>query len=204
MTVRLHLGWRAAGIVLAAGIVAAGCATAQSRPSTPTIAKALVVPRVVDPQNRAIAERAADLFATAMRSAQPVVSAAELAQSAAVEGTASWTLPLLARIAEGGHPNAEEAAELVRTFMVTELFVLDVTTYDQVWGKYAKFTRVGIAVRAVDLPTGRTRYAHRDTEVEDDRGRAFENATEAAVWDIARAFGGGRFSAMDVWRYWRR
>jgi hypothetical protein len=89
---------------------------------------------------------------------------------------------------------------------VTGLVVTEVTTYEQVWGKYSKFTRVGVEARAFDVAGGGVVWRlQRGVEVEDLRGRAFEYATESAVSSLLAAiYPGTAVSVVDLWRVWRR
>ena len=91
-------------------------------------------------------------------------------------------------------------------FGIRTLVATDVTENDQVWGKYAKFTRAGVDAQAFDLASDRVIWRlRRDTEVEDMRGRAFRFAMEQATRELAAAICPRRsFSLVDAWRYWRR
>jgi hypothetical protein len=112
---------------------------------------------------------------------------------------------LAQRLSTGGFPTMDDRVELLR-FAVTGLIVTEVTMYDQVWGKYAKFTRVGIEARAYDVIAGAVVWrVHRGVEVEDLRGRAFDRGIESAVNSLLAAIAPGTaYSALDLWREWRR
>jgi len=77
-------------------------------------------------------------------------------------------------------------AESVRT-----LVVLEVQIFDQVWAQGGKRTRVGLAARGRDLASGDSTWrAFTTPEVEDEPGRGFQLATEAAVSALARVING--------------
>jgi hypothetical protein len=86
------------------------------------------------------------------------------------------------------------------------LVAVELTTYDQVWGKYGKFTRVGVAAHVFDTAAATpVLTVYRDLEIEDKRGRAFRYALERVVGDIAAEIGAPRpVSIVDTWRFWRR
>jgi hypothetical protein len=193
-------------LVLALG----GCATGPLRPrpgSAPsgTPGRLLVIAREAAPENRGIPTRATALFAEGLRPVGEVWSTDDLLREAAVLGTAAWAVRLVERLSVGGWPTVDDRIELLR-FGLTGLVTIEVTEYDQVWGKYAKFTRVGVEAQAFDVAGGALMWRiHRGTEVEDVRGRAFERALEGAVGDLVAAIQpGGRVSAVDLWRWWRR
>jgi hypothetical protein len=167
--------------------------------------RVLVVARQAAPENRGIADRAAELMAQGLRPAGEVWTADELVREAAATGSAPWALALVQRLALGGFPTVDDRSELLR-FAVTGLIVTEVTTYDQVWGKYAKFTRVGVEARAFDVIAGGVVWRlHRGVEVEDLRGRAFEHGIESAVQSLLAAVSPGTaFSVVNLWRVWRR
>ena len=77
-------------------------------------------------------------------------------------------------------------AESVRT-----LIFLEVQIFDQVWGQGGKRTRVGLAARGRDLSNGEAVWrAFTTPEVEDEPGRGFQLATEAALSALARVING--------------
>jgi hypothetical protein len=167
--------------------------------------RVLVVARQASPENRGIADRGAELVAQGLRPAGEVWEAPELLREAAVAGATPWALSLVQRLSVGGFPTMDDRVDLLK-FAVTGLIVTEVTMYDQVWGKYAKFTRVGIEARAFDVIAGATVWrVHRGVEVEDLRGRAFDRGIETAVDSLLAAIAPGTaYSAMDLWRVWRR
>jgi hypothetical protein len=167
--------------------------------------RVLVMARQASPENRGIADRGAELVAQGLRPAGEVWDVAELVREATAAGAAPWALSLVQRLATGGFPTMDDRVELLK-FAVTGLIVTEVTMYDQVWGKYAKFTRVGIEARAFDVIAGAVVWrVHRGAEVEDLRGRAFDRGLESAVDSLLAAVAPGTaYSAMDLWRAWRR
>ena len=198
----------AAPLVFAVLLLAACAHTNAPAPGVPaalSTGRLLVVPRVADVNNRAVAERAADLLAAALGKGSNVVSRQRfLTETRAGAGT--WAGPTLDRLERGPWPTAEEAESLARQLGIGALVTTGVSTYDQVWGKYAKFTRVAIDVDAFDLRAGNVVWRMRGrSEVEDMRGRAFEAAMQQAVGQVASAIHPSRdISLIDLWRSWRR
>ena len=199
-----------AGALGLAMVMVAACAPAAVvvRPGGGAAAlpgRVLVVARQTDPANRGIGARAAELMAQGLRPAGEVWSAEDLLGEAAAAGATASTLALLARLSAGGWPSMDERLELLR-FAVTGVIATDVTAYEQVWGKYAKFTRVGVEARAFDVAAGGVVWRlHRAVEIEATRGRAFEQAVEHAVGGlVAAVMPGTTYSAIDLWRVWRR
>jgi hypothetical protein len=167
--------------------------------------RVLVVARTAATENRGIADRGAELMAQGLRPAGEVWEADELLREATAAGATPWALSLVQRLGVGGFPTMDDRVELLK-FAVTGLIVTDVTMYDQVWGKYAKFTRVGMEARAFDVIAGAVVWrVHRGVEVEDLRGRAFDRAIESAVNDLLAAIAPGTpYSVVELWRTWRR
>ena len=96
---------------------------------------------------------------------------------------------------------------MAERFDVRTLIATDLNEYDQVWGKYAKFTRAGVDAQATDLGSDRVLWRiHGDTDVEDMRGRAFRYAMEQAVQQLAGSICPklNSFSFANLWRSWRR
>jgi hypothetical protein len=197
-------------LLVLAVIVVAGCA-APMRPrpgSVPSGAtgRLLVIARHPGPENRGIATRAGELFAHGLRPIGEVWSADDLVREAAASANPAWALRLVERLSVGGWPTADDRIELLR-FGLTGLVTIEVTEYDQVWGKFAKFTRASVEAQAFDVASGSLMWrVHRSSEVEDLRGRAFERALEVAINDLLSSIqpGGGRVSAVELWRWWRR
>jgi hypothetical protein len=194
--------------VLAAGLVQ-GCALLPvmgDPPLKPPVQRVLLVARASMPENRPIAENAAELLAAALRESGSALEPRDFLREAATNGTALWGPRLVERVQRGGWPTPEEGGELLGRFGISTVLAVEVTAYDQVWGKYAKFTRVGVQVQAFHVPTGTVIWrVHRDTEVEDKRGRAFRYALEQVVAELVSAIDPQvRFSLVDAWRSWRR
>jgi hypothetical protein len=201
---------RRVGLALLAAATLAACSqpALMPRPGTGLATvpgRVLVVARQPTVENRATADRASELMAQGLRPAGEVWVADELVREAAAAGAAPWALAFIQRLALGGWPTLDDRTELLK-FAVTGLIVTEVTMYDQVWGKYAKFTRVGVEARAFDVIAGGVVWRlHRGVEVEDLRGRAFEHGIESAVKTVlAAVYPGTAFSVMDLWRTWRR
>lgn len=196
------------GLGLAAVLVFGGCmlaGTTRGHTSLPP-GRVLVVSRSIGAQDRAVAESAADLLAGGLQESTEAIRVRDFLREAGTLGALVWAPRLVALVEGGGWPTPEEAGELSTRFRVATLVTVEVTSYDQVWGKYAKFTRVGVGVTAFHVASGAVLWRlHSDAEVEDKRGRAFQYATEQAVADLVDAIDPRwRFSFVDAWRYWRR
>ena len=197
--------------LLMLALVVAGCVAVPLRPrpgAAPSGAtgRLLVIARQPAAENRGIATRAGELVAHGLRPIGEVWSADDLVREAAVAGNPAWAVRLVERLSVGGWPTPDDRLDLLR-FALTGLVAVEVTEYDQVWGKYAKFTRVSVEAQAFDVTNGSLMWRiHRGSEVEDVRGRAFERALESAVNDLVASIqpGGGRVTALDFWRWWRR
>jgi hypothetical protein len=196
-------------LLLAAALLP-GCGPAWRRAEGPAAergpaGRVLVFARVPSEDNRAVAERAADMLAGALRESRDLVVPRELQSAAVLAGLGPW--PRLAeRLERGGWPTAEERGVLRDRFGIRTLVATEVTAYEQVWGKYAKFTRVGVEAQAFDVASAGIQWRLRgDAEVEDMRGRAFQYAMERAVRELTDAIEPQwNFSLTDAWRYWRR
>lgn len=199
---------RALLIVALGGVIAAGCSPLWSGRAGASLppGRALVVARSSTVENRAVVESAADLVAGSLKDSTDAIGVRELFREAGAFGVATWAPQLVDRIQRGGWPTPEEGGELLGRLKVATLLAVEVTTYDQVWGKYAKFTRVGVSVTAFHVPAGAVIWRlHSDAEVEDKRGRAFQYAMEQAVADVIGAIDPRwRFSVAEAWRSWRR
>jgi hypothetical protein len=195
-------------VLAAAGVAATGCSplwSARAGASLPP-GRTLVVARPATVENRAVVESAAELVTTALRNSTEAIGVRDLFREAGAAGAAVWAPQLVDRIQRGGWPTPEEGGELLGRFRVSTLVAVEVTSYDQVWGKYAKFTRVGVGLTAFHIPAGAVIWRlHSDAEVEDKRGRAFQYAMEQAVTDVVEAIDPRwRFSLAEAWRSWRR
>ena len=199
---------RALLIVALGAVVAAGCSPLWSGRSGASLppGRTLVIARPSAPESRTVTESAAELVLGSLRDTTDAIGARELIREAGAFGGALWAPQVVERVERGGWPTPEESGELLGRFKVATLVAVEVTAYDQVWGKYAKFTRVGVGVTAYHLPAGAVIWRlHSDAEVEDKRGRAFQYAMEQAVADVVEAIDPRwRFSLAEAWRSWRR
>jgi hypothetical protein len=205
---------RAAAVLLA--VLLAGCATLPMRGRTATAptplpsGRILVVARFPADENRPIAESAETLLLRSLRGVGEAVGSEQWLRHATAAG--AWTPA--ARIVEvlrlGASPVAEDLAISLEQLGVNSVIVIDVPTFEQVWGRRAKFTRVAVEAEAFQLAqrvsTWRVRGA---VEVEERRGRAFQYALEEAVRVIADGLGRqpGRTTLQefqDIWRDLRR
>jgi hypothetical protein len=202
---------RVAGALLLV-LAVAGCATSRTARKAPDGAclppgRGLVVARVLSEENRATVDTAADLLVNALREAAPVIGVRELVGEAGSTGLGPWATATSGRLERGARLTREDGRVLAEQFDVRTLVVLELTEYEQVWGKYGKFTRAGVDAQAFDLALDRTLWRlHGDTEVEEMRGRAFRFAMEQAVHGLAQAIcpRPRSFSLTDTWRSWRR
>lgn len=168
--------------------------------------RVLVFPRVAEEQNRSVAEAAADLLAASLRESGDIVTVRQLLHEAAVVTPELWAPLLFGRLQRGGWLNREEATLLLEKFNITTLVATEITTYDQVWAKHAKFTRVSVEAQAYSTTAAVVLWRTRgETELEDKRGRAFQLAMEDAIGAIAQAVTPrSEFSIAGMWRSWRR
>ena len=193
---------------LVSAVLLAACARPISAPAVPrplAAGQILVVPCAVEERHRAVAERAADLLVAALGPGAHVLARRGLlAETSRDLGTKAGQA--LDRVERGGWPTPEEAESLTRELGSGVLLTTRVSSYDQVWGKYGKFTRVAVDVDVFDLRAGHVIWRMRGwSEVEDERGRAFGHAMEQAVGDVAAAIRPSRgYSLIDIWRSWRR
>lgn len=167
---------------------------------------ALVFARVGSEDNRAIAESAAEMLAGALRESSDVVTVREVLPAAAAAGLGGWAPRVVERLQRGSWPATDEQRVLEERFGIRTLVAVDVVAYEQVWGKYAKFTRAGVEAQGFDVASGAVQWKLRgEAEVEDMRGRAFQYAIEQAVGELADAIHPRwKFSLNNAWRYWRR
>ncbi len=196
-----------AAALTALALVFSGCApsAAALRERMPP-GRILVVPRVDSLEQAPIAELAADLLVEGLRGTAAVLGVRDFRREADVAAAPLWAPRLVGRIAGGGWPTPEEGVGLSERFGIAAVIAVDVTAYDQVWGKFGKFTRVGVDTEAFDVLRGGVVWKlHRDVELEDKRGRAFRLAMEEAMGDLTGAIDPRwRLSLLDVWRSWRR
>jgi hypothetical protein len=184
--------WLSAG-PLALALVVGGCAlpwphvtAPPPRPRAPAVT--LVVGHVVAEPDRPVAEAVAALVAEALRRERDVETRAEFQARAAALGRAAWAEPVLARLEAGAWPDALERDVLHHTLGVSTVLLVRVTRFEQVWGRYAKFTRAAVEVDLFELPVGGvTARVRREVEVERRRGRAFRYVLERAAEEVAAA-----------------
>jgi hypothetical protein len=198
---------RAAVVVALVLVALSGCA---GRGGAPGLGlpngRVLVFPRITEIHNRQVAEAAADQLATALRGAGEVLTVRQFLNEAAVVTPEPWPSRLLGRLASGGWLNPEEATVLLEKFNVTTLVATEVVTYDQVWARYAKLTRVSVEAQAYSTTAAVVLWRARgEHEIEDKRGRAFQLAMEDAIGAIAHAVAPRPgVSLTGLWRAWRR
>jgi hypothetical protein len=188
-----------------------GCATVAAESRRPparrmTSDRVLIVPRAVAVENRPIAEQAASLMAHALRDSIDTVDPRQFQRESEPLGTAVWSTRLLERLERGGWPSHEEGEVLRSRHTIYAVMALEVTAFDQVWGRYGKFTRVGIVARMVDAATGTMLVdRHRELEIDEMRGRSFQFGMEQVVAELASTIDPrSGFSAANAWRFWRR
>jgi hypothetical protein len=183
-----------------------GCASGGPEPNRLGTARRLVLARVSSEENRPTAEAAAGLLLNAVRDAGSIVGAKDFMAEARGLGLGFWAAGMLDRIQTVGWPTPEEGRVLREAFGITTLVMTEVTAFDQVWGKYAKFTRVGVEASVYDIRSEKVLgRVGKDVEVEEMRGRAFQYALEQSVQDLGDAlYPRTTFSMVNVWRYWRR
>ena len=204
MTSRRLAAWLLMGAALT------GCVTARSaKPPEESClpeGRNAILARVNDEENRPTAEEAAELLVNALRDSAHVVGMREILTEATTGGLGPWTSGVLARLQRGGRLTLEEGRSLWEQFGITTLIATDLTEYEQVWGKYAKFTRARLDAQAFDLTGNRILWRMRgDSEVEDSRGRSFRIAMEQAVQQLADSICPTQhFSLINAWRYFRR
>lgn len=202
---------RGALVTLALALALQGCAALAVESRRPPARRTgttriLVVPRAATVENRPIADQAASLMAHALRDSVDTLDPRQLLRESEPLGSAPWTARLLERLESGGAPSLEEGAMLHERHTIAAMLAVEVTAYDQVWGRFAKFTRVGLVVRMIDVASGRVLVdRHRELEVDQMRGRAFQYGMERVVAELAASIDPrSGFSAINAWRYWRR
>ncbi len=84
-----------------------------------------------------------------------------------------------------------ETAAWLQAVQVKAVIFLETEIYDQVWGMQGKRTRIAMKARGYDLLVGEDLWqAFVTPEVDDEPGRGFQIATDAAVAGLARAISG--------------
>src|SRR5262249_47216639 len=150
------------------------------------------------------AEQAAAAMARALRGRSDAVLAAELVRAAASPAAANELAAIVERLERGAESSGFGGAPPARLGGGPLLAVV-VPTYEHVWGRYSKFTRVSVAVRIGRLGETPGPRLVRGVEIEDQPGRAFQSALEAAIDEVLAALDGRhRPSLVETWRYWRR
>lgn len=205
---------RVATLVVA--VLLAGCATLPSRgrvASAPTplpAGRVLVVARFPPDDNRPIAESAEALLLRSLRGAGETVGTDQWLRHAAAAGAWLPASRAIEALRLGGSPVAEETAPALEQLGVNGVIVVDVTTFEQVWGRRAKFTRVAVEAEAFQLADRRSAWRVRGAvEVEERRGRAFQYALEEAVRVIVDGMRAQPTRTVlqevqDIWRDLRR
>jgi hypothetical protein len=197
-------------LVLAAAV--GGCAsgrTARITPDGPCLpaGRSLVMARVASEDNRAIGEAAAEQLVNALRGVAHVSTVREFSAEASTLGLAPWAADAVSRLERGGRLTREEGQVFWDRFGIGALVIADVAVYEQVWGKYGKFTRAGLDAQAVDLVADRMLWRRNGVaEVEDKRGRAFQVVLDRAVQGLADSICPmpKSFSVVEAWRNRRR
>lgn len=84
-----------------------------------------------------------------------------------------------------------DTAAWLQAAQVKAVIFLETEIYDQIWGPQGKRTRVAMMARGHDLLVGEDLWrAFVTPEVDDEPGRGFQIATDAAVAGLARAISG--------------
>ena len=197
--------------LLALVLFVSGCAftAAESRrrpAARATSDRLLIIARAVSVENRPIADQAAALMGYALRDSIDVLEPRQLFREGEVQGAGVTIGRMLERLEQAGWPTAEEGELLQSRYGVAAVLTLEVTTYDQVWGRYGKFTRVGIVARMAQITTGKLMVdLHRELEVDEMRGRAFQFGLESVVGELASSIDHrSGISVVNAWRYFRR
>jgi hypothetical protein len=168
--------------------------------------RVLVVARFPATENYPIADAAEALVLRTLRSAGDVIGSESWLREATAAGAWLPAARLLDLLRAGGSPVAEEIAVLLEPLAVQGVILVDVPTYEQVWGRYGKFTRVTVEVEAYQVTTRASLWRARGAvEVEDRRGRAFQYALEEAVRTAVGAMHPSpRPALVEFWRDLRR
>lgn len=202
---------RAAPSALLALLILGGCvAVPGSRPGGAfgplPAGRALVVARVDAEANRPIVEAAEDLTVRALRGVGDVVGAQSVLAAAGAEGLGPVAAGALAQLRQGAWPLGPEVVDALDRLDVWTVIVVEVPVWEQVWGRYSKFTRVGVELHAFHLPARQPLWRTRgQVEVESKRGRAFQFALEEAVREaVAGLRPEPALSLGGLWRAWRR
>jgi hypothetical protein len=210
MSPRRAEGFRAL-VASTLALTLAGCSLALPKPSPPAAYKlppgrVLVVARAANVENKPTAEMTAEMLLNTLRGCSDAMSPRDLQAAAGPLGLGEWASGLSERLQRTGWPSPDEDRLLGQHFGIRTVVSTEITSYEQVWGKYAKFTRTGIEARGYDTGSSRPLWRLQGSaEVEDMAGRAFQHATEQAVQDLSDALCPRHtFSLNDLWRSWRR
>jgi hypothetical protein len=176
-------------------LLAGGCAMIGTRPVYQTLTstseghRVLVVGLERDLFNRAPADSLARELAWALaQRGRPAIELAAFADTLEARDR-PLPLPLVEKLGRGVVD--PEAAERLRQDGVRLVIFLEVQVYEQVWSLNGKRSRVGLAAHGRDLADGAPVWrAYTTPEVDDDPGRGFQLATEAAVDALARVISG--------------
>ena len=91
----------------------------------------------------------------------------------------------------GGAPPADLVARLADTSGVGQVLLVDVFQHEQVWGREARVTRVGVVARLIRLADGHTLWEGRcSPEVVGARGSGVEATEERAARELVRLLQG--------------
>lgn len=205
--------WALAALLAASAALSAGCGLvlpgrAVSEEYRLPAGRVLVVARAPGEGNEAVALDAERLLVRRLRSTggADVVGSERLVAEVAATPLVTAGAATVEAIRLGAHPLAPEHAAVLAPLAVAGVLVVTVDTWEQVWGKYGKFTRVGVEAVAYDLPKASALWRVRGAvDLEGKRGRAFQYALEDAVGMVADGIQprpGPRVS--DLWRAWRR
>jgi hypothetical protein len=171
--------------------------------------RVLVVARFPADDNRPIAEAAEDLLLRALRGAGDAVGGEQWLRHAVAVGAWWPAARLVDSLRRGASPVVEDNAVALEHLGVNGVIVVDVPTYEQVWGRHAKFTRVSVEAEAFQLAPRTSLWRVRGAvEVEEHRGRAFQYGLEQAVRVIADGIRQPPRTMLgdiqDIWRDWKR
>jgi hypothetical protein len=204
-------GARLAALALLA-LLGAGCAPAYTTVTAVDgkclpAGRILVVAKLVTDENRANAETVADLLVAGLQGQGQVIGVRQFRDEANASGLGVLAATLSDRLQRGGGLTLEEGRTLAERFDIRTIVTTELREYDQVWGKYAKFTRAAVGAQAVEVGSDQVIWRLRsDTEVEAMRGRAFRYAMEQSVQELAGSIcpTKAKFSVTETWRSFRR
>lgn len=118
-------------------------------------------------------------------------NAVSLSTFAESEDAAGRPLPEDVRLKLQAGVVGPDTASWLQMVQVKGVIFLETQIYDQVWSSQGKRTRVAMMARGHDLFVGEDLWrAFVTPEVDDEAGRGFQIASEAAVAGLARAISG--------------